>query len=94
MKFTFGLLAGIAVGAALTHYLTSKEGAAFIDKIKEDVDGVGEKISILAENLVEKGRSIVGSGTNSNPVIVEENIVFIVPEQKQELTGAMNGIQE
>jgi hypothetical protein len=39
MKFTFGLLAGIAVGAALVHYLTSKEGGALIDKIKEDIDG-------------------------------------------------------
>lgn len=93
MKFTLGLLAGIAAGAAITHYLASKEGAALIGKIKNDIDRVSEKISILAENLVEKGKSIVGSNENQAPLVVEENIVLIVPEQKEELTGAMNGIQ-
>jgi gas vesicle protein len=83
MKFTFGLLAGIAVGAALTHYLTSKEGGALIDKIKEDIDDIGEKISELVENLVAKGKSTAETETASSPVIVEENIVFIVPEEKE-----------
>jgi gas vesicle protein len=83
MKFTFGLLAGIAVGAAMAHYLTSKEGSALIDKIKEDIDGVSEKISSLAENIVEKGKSIAGTGPAASPVIVEENIVLIVPDGKE-----------
>jgi hypothetical protein len=92
MKFTLGLLAGIAVGATITHYITSKEGEALIDKIKHDIDGVSDKISILAENLVEKGRSVVESNESQAPLIVEENIVLIVPEQKEEPAGAMNGI--
>jgi hypothetical protein len=37
----------------------------------------------LQRTLVEKGKSIAGDETAPSPVIVEENIVFIVPEEKE-----------
>jgi len=83
MKLTFGLLAGIAIGAALTHYLTSKEGSALIGKIKDDINDAGEKIASLAEDLVEKGKSLTGTDSSSTPVMVEETIVVLMPEQEQ-----------
>ncbi|MDB5210270.1 MAG: hypothetical protein JWQ30_1097, partial [Sediminibacterium sp.] len=45
MKFTLGLLAGAVIGAAVVHYLHTREGRALVDKIKDDVDEVGEKFT-------------------------------------------------
>lgn len=80
MKFTFGLLAGITIGAAVVHYLSSREGKALVNKIKDDVDEVGEKFSELAEDLVQKGKSLIGN-TNQDGPIVEETVVLLVRDQ-------------
>jgi gas vesicle protein len=79
MKFTFGLLAGIAAGAAIAHYVHSREGRVLIDKIKDDIDGIGDKFSQLAEDLVEKGRSLIGTDKRQEDQLVEETIVLVVP---------------
>ena len=88
MKFTFGLLAGIAAGAAISHYVHTREGRVLIDRIKDDIDGIGNKFSELAEDLVEKGRSLIGTDKQQEDLLVEETIVLIVPgEQPQPLTS-------
>lgn len=88
MKFTLGLLAGIAAGAAISHYVHTREGRILIDKIKDDIDGIGDKFSQLAEDLVEKGRSLIGTDKQEEDLLVEETIVFIVPDgQRQPVTS-------
>ena len=87
MKFTFGLLAGMAAGAAIAHYVHTREGRVLIDKIKDDIDGIGEKFSELAQDLAEKGRSLIGTDKREEDLLVEETIVFVVPtEQSQPVT--------
>ena len=80
MKFTFGLLAGMAIGAAVVHYLSSREGKALVNRIKDDVDEMGEKFSDLAEDIVQKGKSLIGN-TDQDGVMVEETVVLLVPGQ-------------
>ncbi|MES2371105.1 MAG: hypothetical protein V4557_00905 [Bacteroidota bacterium] len=88
MKFTFGLLAGIAAGAAIAHYVHTREGKVLIDRIKDDIDGIGDKFSELAEDLAAKGRSLIGTDKQQEDLGVEETIVLIVhDEQPQPLTS-------
>ncbi len=60
MKFTLGFLLGASVGAAVVHYLNSNEGIALVNKVKDDVSGVSENLTGLAEGFVNTGKSILG----------------------------------
>jgi hypothetical protein len=59
-----------------------------IDKIKDDIDGIGDKFSQLAEDLTEKGRSLIGTDKQQDDIIIEETVVLVVPgpEQQQPVT--------
>jgi hypothetical protein len=59
VKFAMGLLIGAAAGAVLMHYLNTPEGKAFVEKVKDDISEMGEKVSDVAEDIIEKGRSII-----------------------------------
>ncbi len=65
IRFTAGLLIGAALGAVVVHFLGSAEGRAFINKVKDDTTDFGETISGLADDLVQKGKSLVGSASDS-----------------------------
>ena len=60
MKFTLGFLLGASVGAAVVHYLNSKEGIALVNKVKEDVSEVSNNLSGLADDIVNTGKSFIG----------------------------------
>jgi gas vesicle protein len=77
MKFTLGLLLGATVGAAVVHYLNTSEGKALVDKVKEDVDDVSCSISGIADDIVSKGKSLLGKTEETMDEAVE-NIVVIV----------------
>jgi gas vesicle protein len=77
MKFTLGLLLGATVGAAVVHYLNTYEGKALVDKVKEDVDDVSGTISGIADDIVSKGKSLLGKAEQTVNETVE-NIVVIV----------------
>ena len=91
MKFTFGLLAGIAIGAAVVHYLNTREGKALVDKIKDDADEIGEELSSFAEDLVEKGKSIISSGQPGEDSFVEETVIVVIPDQPQAMNTSFSG---
>jgi hypothetical protein len=56
-----GLLIGAAAGALLMHYLNTPEGKAFAERVKDDIGEMGEKVSDFAEDIIEKGKSIIQS---------------------------------
>jgi hypothetical protein len=58
-KFAFGLLIGIAAGAAIVHYLETEEGKAFADRIKKDLSDLGDNLEEMASDIVAKGRSFM-----------------------------------
>lgn len=58
-KFAFGLLIGIAAGAAIIHYLETEEGKAFADRIKKDLSDLGDNLEDLASDVIAKGRSFM-----------------------------------
>jgi hypothetical protein len=84
MKFTLGLLAGIAAGAAIVHYVHTREGRVLIDRIKDDIDGIGDKFSQLAEDLAEKGRSLIGTDKRQDDMVMEETLILVVPAPEQQ----------
>ncbi len=59
IKFVSGLLIGAAVGAAVVHFLNTREGKEMMDNLKEDAAKIEEEFSNLAEDLIQKGRSFV-----------------------------------
>lgn len=60
MKFTLGLLLGAVTAAAVVHYLNTTEGKALINRVKKDADEVGDNLTEFADDLVDKGKSILG----------------------------------
>ncbi|NCI47974.1 hypothetical protein [Sediminibacterium soli] len=59
LKFTLGLLAGMAAGAAIMHYLDTEEGKAFIARIKKDLGDIEENLEELAADIIAKGKSFM-----------------------------------
>lgn len=77
MKFTLGLLLGATVGATVVHYLNTSEGKALVNRVKDDADEVSCSISGLTEEIVSKGKSLLGMAEEPMEDFVE-NIVVIV----------------
>lgn len=61
MKISLGLLIGAATAAVVVHYLNTPEGKAFVDRIKRDVDDMGENVNGMVDELVTKGKSVFGN---------------------------------
>lgn len=59
LKFTLGLLIGAAAGAAVVHFLNTEEGKAFAGKLKRDISEVEEELTVMAEDLIQKGKNIM-----------------------------------
>jgi gas vesicle protein len=80
MKFTLGLLLGAAVGAVVVHYLNTTEGKALVSKVKKDAGEMGDNLTEFTDDLVQKGKSLMGNHekVDEEPV-VEETVVFVVP---------------
>ncbi len=75
MKFTLGLLVGVAATAFVAHYLNSREGQALVDRVKQDADELGDNLVALKEGLIEKGKSLLGQ---EKPAGEQSEIVIVV----------------
>jgi hypothetical protein len=71
IKFTLGLILGVAAGAAIMHYLDTEEGKAFVKKIKGDLGDLEDSLADLKEDIVSKTRSTFGDkeGISSDPIL-------------------------
>lgn len=80
MKFTLGVIVGAAAATLVVHYLNTREGKALVDKVKHDADCVSENLTGLADGIVQKGRSFLGTDNNTTQQgVVEETFVLVVP---------------
>lgn len=61
MKISLGLLIGAATAAIVVHYLNSPEGKAFVDRVKRDVEDMGDNVNDMVDELVTKGKSVFGN---------------------------------
>jgi gas vesicle protein len=80
MKFTLGLVIGASVGAAIVHYLNTPEGKALVNKVKKDADEVSENVTGLAEDIVQKTKSIIGKREDESD---EGTLIMVVESQSQ-----------
>lgn len=60
IKFVAGILIGAAAGAAIIHFLNTKEGKEIVEDLKKDAAKFEEEFTNLAEDLIQKGKSFVG----------------------------------
>jgi len=67
-------IAGLAIGAAIVHFLNTAEGQALIGRVKKDASRVEEDLATLTNGLIQKGRSLVG--ITDEPVV--DTIVVLV----------------
>ncbi len=67
-------IAGLAIGAAIVHFLNTEEGQALIGRVKKDAARVENDLTTLTDGLIQKGRSLVG--ITDEPVV--DTIVVLV----------------
>ena len=67
-------IAGLAIGAAIVHFLNTEEGQALIGRVKKDAAKVEDDLTTLTDGLIQKGRSLVG--ITDEPVV--DAIVVVV----------------
>ena len=72
-------IVGLAVGAAIVHFLNTQEGRAFMGRIQKDTANARDNVNALADDLVEKGKSLMGIQEEEPPVgailvVVEERV--------------------
>jgi len=67
-------IAGLAIGAAIVHFLNTAEGQALIGRVKKDAARVEEDLTTIKDGLIQKGRSLVG--ITDEPVV--DTIVVLV----------------
>jgi hypothetical protein len=67
-------IAGLAIGAAIVHFLNTEEGQALIGRVKKDAAKVEDDLTTLTDGLLQKGRSLVG--ITDEPVV--DTIVVLV----------------
>jgi hypothetical protein len=73
---TIKFIAGLAIGAAVVHFLNTEEGKALIRRFKKDVESVEDDLTSLSEGLMEKGKSLIGQTKESTL----DTVVFVIPE--------------
>jgi hypothetical protein len=69
IKFTLGLILGVAAGAAIMHYLDTEEGKAFVKKIKSDLGDLEDSLADLKEDITAKTKSAFGGAGEAEGVL-------------------------
>jgi hypothetical protein len=74
-------IAGVALGAAIMHFLNTEEGQAFIARFTRDINRAGDDLADFADNIVSKGKDLFGEEREPKPqesvvVLVETNTVI------------------
>ena len=61
MKLAVCLILGAAAAGAIVYFLSTEEGKAFADKVKKDATDLGGNIGGAVDELIKKGKSIIGN---------------------------------
>ena len=66
-------IAGLVIGAAIVHFFSTEEGMALIRRFKKDVSRIEDDLAEIKDNLIDKGRSLIGDidEAKDETVIVE-----------------------